>query len=366
MLHPDFIIDLCAYLKLDFVTGVPDSVLAPAIDSLDTSSLHHVRATHEGSAVGMAIGEYLSSGKPSLVYLQNSGLSNALNPLLSLAHRDVYNIPMLLVVGWRGRPGLEDEPQHMVQGAVTEQMVGFFSNLTIELKDYPETAVLDQISGVLGNGGTVTLLIPPKSVSKREFAHAQGAYSDHTLRRPDFIEALLDASGPGDLIVSTTGYTSRELAYYAEKKGSPAPYFLCVGGMGHVGSIATQAAKSWNGRVLCLDGDGSLLMHMGAFVLSGERATPNLTYILFNNGVHESVGTQPVAVYGADFNSLASSFGFEIVSNQDLLALWQNPDSQSSSARFCELDITPGTIEDLPRPERKPSELILRVSKAWG
>jgi phosphonopyruvate decarboxylase len=358
MTLPNSIIsDLAETLNLSVITGVPDSVLAPAVDFLGGQDLSHVRAVNEGSAVGIAIGSFLATSRAGLVYFQNSGLSNALNPLLSLAHQNVYGIPMVLLVGWRGMPGTIDEPQHMVQGEVTREMVSFFSDNLMVLKNELSNLDVQIINEKLAARQIVVLLVPPKSF----VANVPPAelFKSENPSRLDVLRVLVGILRKEDLVVATTGYTSREYAYVAQELGlDDLPHFLSVGGMGHSGSIAFGAALNWQGRVFCIDGDGAMLMHLGSLVSSG-MGPANFTHILLRNNLHESVGTQPTAGESFDFAGLASTAGYEVLGFDELSGLGGVLNQEASGqSRFIEIPIKPGTIENLPRPKRTPEELL--------
>jgi len=359
MLANSILYDLVQACGIDLITGVPDSVLAPAIDFFDTTPIAHVRAANEGNAVGVAIGNYVATSKPAMVYLQNSGLSNALNPLLSLAHDQVYRVPLLLVIGWRGMPGKSDEPQHMVQGQITESMVGFFSDSVFVMSNAPTEEQLELLRADLEARKIVTVLVPPGSFA-REAANAASSNAPEGLpSRIEVIDAVIQRAEPSDLIVATTGYTGRELsARLSGKKSAPA-HLLVVGGMGHASSISLGAASHWPGRVICLDGDGAALMHLGALAANGAQRPENLIHIVLANGMHESVGRQPVSAPQADLAAVAKTLGYEVRTLtvlEDLDSVFRK--STEGKPIFCEIAITAGTIENLPRPTLSPQELL--------
>ena len=348
-------------LGIDFYTGVPDSLLKDLCGYLESnlSTDKFLIAANEGSALSIGIGHHLATGGVPACFLQNSGLGNIINPVTSLAHRDIYSIPCLLIIGWRGVPGVSDEPQHSVQGRITESQ--------LDLLDIPYLIVdhnitLDQITSWLSYSlstfkSPIALLVKKGSFSSFEY-NEYNYYSDSMNREVALtsIAQLTCTSKP--LTVSTTGKTSRELYEIRQKLSQPQSDFLTVGGMGHTSSIAFGVALSYPNRfVICLDGDGSLLMHMGSLAIIGSKKPPNLKYILLNNSSHESVGGQPTVASSIDFKMLINSFGisnyFSARTVPQLEDLWTNF-YDSKSFAFLELQISTGSRKELGRPKSTP------------
>ena len=356
--------DLIAALGTEFFTGVPDSKLRPLVDYLmDTygaSSPAHIIAANEGNAAALAAGYHLATGKTPLVYLQNSGLGNIVNPLLSLLHEEVYGIPCIFVIGWRGEPDLHDEPQHLVQGRLTLPLLETMGVKTMVLtRESPPAGVaawMEEMQPHLAAGGQCALLVRDGALTapKRKYANA------YTLRREDVIAHILDAAGDA-VIVATTGKTGRELFELREARGEDHAHdFLTVGSMGHAGAIALGIVLHAPAqRVILLDGDGAAFMHMGALATIGAAAPPNLTHILLNNEAHESVGGAPTAAHTVDFPAVARAVGYRLVQTAaDAAALAQVLPAvgRSDALTLLEVRTAIGSRADLGRPTTTPTE----------
>lgn len=316
MVSVESFVNVLQNIGIDFFTGVPDSLLKSFCAYItDNCGENHVIAANEGGAVGLAAGHYLATGNPALVYMQNSGQGNAVNPLCSLADPDVYSIPMALLVGWRGEPGVKDEPQHVKQGKVT---VSLFETLGIPTEVLPddETAALE-----------VTRKMVERSKSESRpvaLIVRKGLFAEYKLqnKKPDIaalsreaaIEGVLRALPLDAVIVSTTGMISREVYETRERLGQDhARDFLTVGSMGHASMIAMGIAKAQPDRkVYCLDGDGASIMQMGNMAIVGHSGCENLTHIVFNNAAHDSVGGQPTIAGEIDFEKIAEEFGYNV------------------------------------------------------
>jgi phosphonopyruvate decarboxylase len=365
MIDPAEALRVLTQAGIRFYTGVPDSLLkdlnACVADEVD-ASLHAV-AHNEGGAVALAAGHYLATGDPGLVYMQNSGLGNAVNPLVSLSSPQVYGIPMVLMIGWRGEPGRHDEPQHAHQGRVTEEMLATLDiptyRLTADTQDWAEViseAVKESIrsmrpTALLVSSGTFALYQRGVAPSGDEFP-----------RRIEALSAIVEGLSPETCYVATTGYTSRELAALRAERGEPGERdFLGVGSMGHAASIALGMALARPDlSVVCLDGDGSLAMHLGVMALVGGRRPSNLGHVLLNNRVHESVGGQASALEDVDPVAVALACGYpsatSCVTLEGLTGLVGST-SAGSGPWFLEVKISSGTIGDLPRPDGFGSRL---------
>ncbi|MCB0726146.1 MAG: phosphonopyruvate decarboxylase [Ignavibacteria bacterium] len=367
MIRPE---DLFNYLKtkgIDFYTGVPDSLLKNFCSYVTDSSPKekHIINSNEGAAVALASGHYLSSGKPALVYMQNSGLGNAINPLLSLTDPEVYGIPMLLMIGWRGEPGKKDEPQHIKQGKV---MLGMLDSIGIRHEhlskdtiDYSEK--IDKlIDEMLKENSPVALIISEGTFESYDLkASEKESVSDFKLRREDALKIIIDNISENDVIVSTTGKTSREVFEYRELKGQGHQNdFLTVGSMGHCSQIALGIAiEKKDLQVFVLDGDGAVIMQMGSLAISGSEAPENFKHIVINNGAHDSVGGQPTAGFEINFTEIAKACGYKSVSSaQDETGIKNEINKLMNSAgpSFLEIKVSKGARKDLGRPTTSPHQ----------
>ena len=337
---------------VDFFAGVPDSLLKHFCACLtDTRPEVHIIAANEGGAVALAAGHWLATRHPALVYMQNSGQGNAVNPLASLADPDVYSIPMVLLVGWRGEPGVHDEPQHVKQGKIT---LSLFETLGIPTSvlpaDEPAALVLaaSAVAQALAESRPVALV-----VRKGIFApHAlQNKPADiATLRREEAIEGILRALPPSAVVVSTTGMISREVYETRERHGEGHAHdFLTVGSMGHALMIALGIAKAQPFRpVVCLDGDGASIMQMGNLAIAGQSGCSNLFHIVLNNAAHDSVGGQPTVGGQINLPAIAAACGYRNAPSLDTLF------DLSQSPSFLEIRVAKGARPDLGRPKEPP------------
>lgn len=327
---------------VDFFTGVPDSLLKSFCAYVtDNCGENHVIAANEGGAIALASGHYLATGKPALVYMQNSGQGNAVNPLASLADPDVYSIPMVLLVGWRGEPGVKDEPQHVKQGKVT---VSLFETLGIPTEILPddESAALELTKKMVERG---VFESRPVALIVRK-----GLFAEYKLqnRKPDIaalpreqaIESVLKSLPEDAVVVSTTGMISREVYETRERLGQDhSRDFLTVGSMGHAIMIALGIAKSQPTRpVFCLDGDGASIMQMGNMAIAGSSECANLTHIVFNNAAHDSVGGQPTVGGVISLPIIAAACGY----------------NQPGHPTFKMVLVAKGARKDLGRPKEPP------------
>lgn len=329
---------------VDLFCGVPDSLLKSFCAYLtDMRADRQVIAANEGGAVGLAAGHHLATGRLACVYMQNSGQGNAVNPLASLADPDVYSIPMVLLVGWRGEPGIKDEPQHAKQGKVT---VTLFETLGIPTAVLPddEYAALDLIRKSVARSREESR---PVALVVRK-----GWFAGYALKtkRPDIAdvkrEAVIEeilAGLPADaVVVSTTGMISREVYETRVRRGEGhARDFLTVGSMGHALMIALGIARARPKRpVVCLDGDGATILQMGNLAIAGRSGATNLTHIVLNNAAHDSVGGQPTVGGEIDFKAIAEACGYNTV----------------NGPVFREIKVARGARADLGRPKERPQE----------
>lgn len=352
-------------LDAEFYTGVPDSQLRSLCDYLmdtrGTDPRRHVIAANEGNAAALAAGYYLATGKTPVVYLQNSGEGNLINPAASLLHRQVYGIPAIFVVGWRGEPGVHDEPQHVYQGAVTLKLLEDLEIPAFVIgPETPETEVreaMKRFRPLLEEGRNVAFVVRKNGLTYDKKINYQ---NNCRLRREDAIRQIAQAAGE-DVIVSTTGKASRELFEIRERAGQDhSRDFLTVGSMGHASSIALGAALHRpEKRVWCLDGDGALLMHMGALAVIGQSRPQNLIHIVLNNAAHESVGGLPTAAGGVDLPAIAKACGYPravTAETPEALAEALREAKAWRELSFLEVKCAIGARSDLGRPTTTPQE----------
>ncbi len=365
-MNASVLLESCLSAGIDFFTGVPDSQLKGLCDELysrwGASGRNHIVAHNEGGAVGLCAGHYLATGRPALCYMQNSGLGNAVNPLASLMDPLVYGLPCLLVIGWRGEPGVHDEPQHVRQGLITPDLlktldIPFFVLSADTAPSEFDAAFLNLLS-YLKNGRCAALLVRKGAL----LSSAKPAYGNsYTLSREEAAEHLLSLTEERDIIVSTTGKLSREIFEIRERHLSGhGRDFLTVGSMGHASMIALGIAREKKDRrVWCLDGDGAMLMHLGALEVIGQAAPKNLIHVVFLNGAHETVGGMPVCAASPDFCSLAISSGYRAALSSDSKdGISHALSSLKSSEGPCLLEIkcACGARKDLGRPTTAPEQ----------
>ena len=351
MIKIESLINLFKKNKCDFFSGVPDSVLKELSSSL-LNEPKHIIATSEGSAVSIGIGNYLSTKKLPVIYMQNSGLSNALNPLISIAHKKVYSIPLILVIGWRGSPKVNDEPQHNVKGQITEQILKLLGIKYTIIRSKLDLVKFDkQIKFAKKNKSIVACLIEQGTLEKNNrIINKKNLYK---LDKEFFLKTLLECLPKKTKIVSSTGYNSRELMYIRKKYNLyNSKDFYMVGGMGHTSSVALGYSLSYNKKIICIDGDGSLLMHLGSIKTAGTFCKKNFKYILLNNNAHDSVGGQSTYADNIDFKILSKSLGFKrfysIKDNKKLKESIKNFLS-SKELSFLEVKVGNNKINKLPR-----------------
>lgn len=362
--------ELFNYLKskgMDFYTGVPDSLLKNFCSYVtdNSPSGKHIINSNEGAAVALAAGHFLSTGNPAIVYMQNSGLGNAINPLLSLADPEVYGIPMILIIGWRGEPGKKDEPQHIKQGKVMSGMLDSmgiqYEHLNKDTTDFQQT--VDNIFNKISSGKCPAALIISEGTFDEYKLRKTGNknHSDLKLQREDAVKIIIDNISENDVIVSTTGKTSREVFEYREEKGQGHQNdFLTVGSMGHCSQIALGIAlEKTDKQIYVLDGDGAVIMQMGSLAISGSEAPENFKHIVINNGAHDSVGGQPTAGFEINFQDIAKACGYKFVSSAenetDILNEFIKL-KESRGPSFLEIKVNKGARNDLGRPTATPQQ----------
>lgn len=300
--------------EFDFFTGVPDSLLKELCLCIKdrTESTGNIIAANEGNAVALACGYHIASGKYGVVYMQNSGIGNAVNPLLSLADDKVYEIPMLLIVGYRGEPGVKDEPQHIKQGELTLPLLDTMGIKYLLVDEEYKEQITFCHNYIKENGKPIALVVRKNIFDQYEKKIVNA--NDYEMSREEALEILIQNLTEEEYIVSTTGKTSREIYEIREKMNmGHGNDFLTVGSMGHASSLALGISLFADKNIYCIDGDGALLMHMGGLAIALQNAKDNFKYILINNGCHESVGGQPTIAYALDLENILKGFGFSNV-----------------------------------------------------
>ena len=361
MIRPEFFIEKLRENGIDCFAGVPDSLLknicAYITDHCDAE--HNIIAANEGAAVGIAAGHYLATGKPACVYMQNSGEGNIINPLASLTDEEVYNIPVLLLIGWRGRPGVHDEPQHVKQGKVTTGLLNVMG-VNYEVLSKEENKAEKQIAKAikaLQNKEVFALVIEKDTFEDYKLQNVE--VNDLTMSREEAIQTVAAALGEKDCIVSTTGMISRELFEYrtAMNQGHERD-FLTVGSMGHASQIALGIAMAKPDRkVWCFDGDGAAIMHMGSMAIVASKQPKNYVHVVFNNGAHDSVGGQPTVGLHIDLPAVAKAVGYKntcSVDSKEALAEALKAVVVMEGPSLLEIKVKKGNRKDLGRPTTTP------------
>lgn len=360
MLSPVAFFEALASVGVEFYAGVPDSLLknfCAVVEQRGAGS--HLIAANEGNAVATALGYHLATGRIAAVYLQNSGLGNTINPLTSLLDKEVYRVPLVLVIGWRGEPGVHDEPQHVKQGRITRGQLDLLEipHWVVDADGDAEALAARAVDEARRTGAPVALLVRQDAFA--DHPRPKGTPRQATMKREDALRDLLHLAGDA-LVVATTGKTSREVFEIRRAAGQPQRDFLTVGGMGHTSSIALGVALGQPARrVVCIDGDGSALMHLGAVPIIGAVAPANLRHVLLNNAAHESVGGQPTVADGIDFEALARACGYRAYARASdpasLQAAWETLE-RSPGPALLQVDIAVGSRSDLGRPTSTPEE----------
>ena len=348
--------------EIDFFVGVPDSLLKNFCSFVDDNieKDNHIIAANEGNAISIASGYHLATKKIPVVYMQNSGLGNCINPLTSLADKEVYSIPMLLIIGWRGEPGKKDEPQHLKQGRITREQLKILDiDYFVIDENTDEKSCLEKvIKRINKNSSPVAILVRENTFKKYKLKNKQKTI--YKLKREEAIEEIINLSNDSDIFISTTGKTSRELYEIRKNKGDVQKDFLTVGSMGHVSSIALGVAIGLKKqRVICLDGDGSLIMHLGSLPIIGAISPKNLIHVILNNCAHESVGGQPTVANEIDFEKLSSALNyknfFQSSNVKQINDCWSQLIDSEGPSLFL-INIKSSSRKDLGRPESSPIE----------
>lgn len=363
-MRPQYFIEKLREGGVEFFAGVPDSLLknvcAYMTDYLDEK--HHIIAANEGGAVALAAGWHLATGKVGCVYMQNSGEGNAVNPLASLTDREVYHIPLLLLIGWRGRPGVHDEPQHVKQGKITTGLLNVMGiNYEVLSKEEEKAGVqIDKaLRSIRQTGEAYALVVEKDTFETWSVGSGQGGV-EYEMSREEAIRTVAASIPANAVIVSTTGMISRELFEYRTAMGEGHERdFLTVGSMGHASMIALGIALQHpERRVYCFDGDGASIMHLGNMAIVGSKRPENYVHIIFNNGAHDSVGGQPTVGHQIDLVEIAHAMQYnhaERVSRPEELqtALSGLP---SGGLQLIEVRVKKGNRKDLGRPTTTPVE----------
>lgn len=362
MLSPEFFIKSLQDKDVNFYTGVPDSLLksvcAYIADNVDEQ--HNIIAANEGAAIGLAAGYYLASGKIPLVYMQNSGEGNAINPLLSLTDKAVYNIPVLLLVGWRGEPGVKDEPQHIKQGEVTLSLLdtmGIEYSVLNENEHVCEQQLSDAIDFMIRTKESYALVVRKDTFAT--YKRQSDLCVDFEMSREEAIQLVAKSLDPTACVISTTGMISRELFEYRESmQEEHGRDFLTVGSMGHASQVALGVALTKpKRRVFCFDGDGATLMHMGSLAITASKHPKNYIHVIFNNGAHDSVGGQPTVGLDVNFTMIATAVGYNKVyrvTTRTELERTLTSLNKEDGPIFLEVCVKKGNRTNLGRPTTTP------------
>ena len=351
--------DFISVIGADFYTGVPDSQLKALCNYLmNTYGIdkeHHIIAANEGNCTALAAGYHLATGKVPVVYMQNSGEGNIINPVASLLNDAVYGIPVIFIIGWRGEPGVHDEPQHVFQGKVTCKLL---DDMDIEYTVLDKDTTADYVARQMGiyrpllaKGKSIAFVVRKGALSYDEKVEYK---NDHNMVREEIIRHIVAHTGD-DVIVSTTGKASRELFEIREANGQDHGHdFLTVGSMGHSSSIAMGIAiQKPDRKIWCVDGDGAVLMHMGAMALMGSNKLPNMVHVVINNGAHETVGGMNTVADDIDLTAIAKACGYphaECVDNYDELDRALSEAATRNELSFIEAKCAIGARDDLGRP----------------
>ena len=356
MIDPNKFKNLLKSQLINFFSGVPDSCCLEFCKSLENDKkIENIIAVNEGNAVAIGLGHYLSTKKIPCIYLQNSGLGNATDPLTNLCNKEVYNVPMLLLIGWRGAPGIKDEPQHIIQGKVLKNTLKSYNipNITLK-KKLNKNEILDLIYKIKSQNKIGAIIIKPKTFSKIKIKKVNITKKKSTLTRSDVIENILYLSKKNTKIIGSVGYNSREIAQIREeKKIKNGRDFLLIGGMGHTFAVSQMIAKKDpKNLVICIDGDGSFFMHLGSF-LTNNNNQKNLKYVLINNKSHESIGNISINKR-VNFKRISNELNFKkyfYLNNKKNLKKKIDNFLSVKGSSFLEVETNIGTLDNLLRPK---------------
>ena len=363
MIQPKDFIEKLRAGGVEFFAGVPDSLLKNLCAYITDNIVRekNIIAANEGGAVALAAGYHLATGKTGCVYMQNSGEGNAVNPLLSLMDADVYKIPLLLIIGWRGEPSVHDEPQHVKQGKVTLSLLDAMGIPYSVLDENWKKQTDEALYAIKETNGVYALIV--RKGTFEDYKLQNQINQDWSLAREEAIKIVVDKLREDDIVVSTTGMISRELFEYREEKGQGHAHdFLTVGSMGHASQIALGIAlQKPERRVVVFDGDGALLMHMGSMAIIGDYCPKNLVHIVFNNGAHDSVGGQPTVGQKIDVEAIARSVGYADVISVDtqmslMFAMNHVNHAVIDGVSLINVNVRKGNRKDLGRPTTTPQQ----------
>lgn len=369
MIKPSTFYDLLLKNGTDFFAGVPDSLLKNfcAYVTDNAPSEKHIISANEGSATALAAGYHFATGKIPLIYMQNSGEGNMINPLLSLVDPDVYSVPLLILIGWRGEPGVHDEPQHVKQGKVTCDLLDAMK-VPYEVLTDDEAKLSEQLNKAYAyikeNSAPYALVIRKGTFD--EYVLQNNIKVEAEMKREEAIEKIMLSASDKTAFISTTGMASRELYELRDKHNMAHNRdFLTVGSMGHASQIALAVAMQKPNRpIFCIDGDGATIMQMGGLATVGTRKPKNLVHFVMNNGAHDSVGGQPTVGLQIDISAIAKACGYEKVYTVATKAELDNTlseikfsfDNGSNILTFVEVKVSKGARKDLGRPKSTPTE----------
>jgi len=355
MIYSEDLIRVLKKNKISFFTGVPDSVLKNLSYYIDDyKEPFHKIAVNEGSAVGIGVGYYLSTKKIPCIYMQNSGLGNAINPIISIAHKKVYSIPLLLLIGWRGSPSSQDEPQHMIKGKITKQLLSLLGINFCVLESNKDFKKLSKLIAKSRSEKKIVACLIKNKCLKLKNRKKNNLRISYSLTREKFLNVLLRLIKKDSKIVSSTGHTSRGLMKIRSKsKLNKGKDFYMVGGMGHTNSVTLGMCLQSKKPIICLDGDGSLLMHLGSMFSNGIKKKSNFKHILLNNNSHESVGGQLTGAHKIDFNKLSKSLGYQNyfkITKEKEMSLILKKFLNNKKLSFLEVLLKSNIDQNLPRP----------------
>jgi len=349
---------------INFFCGVPDSILSSfcdyLVDKLDDE--HHIIAANEGGAIALGIGHYLATGQIAGIYMQNSGLGNAINPLLSLASNYVYSVPLLLIIGWRGELEGQDEPQHTHQGKVMLDMLKVMNIHYFILgdKEFNNKELINESVQLARNQKSPVALILRKNILNKTESEGKRFLpnANLSLTREDALSCIINSISNNDVIIASTGMISREVFEIIKESGhiQHKNSFLTIGGMGHTSQIALAISLARQDKnVYCLDGDGSMIMHMGSLSIAAQVSKNNFKYLLINNGMHQSVGGQPTVGFKINMCQIARSFGFDFT--KTAVTKKQIKDTMNKMKKhkfFLEIQVNSDYRKNLSRPSILP------------
>ena len=357
MINTEKFLKLLLKKKIKFFCGVPDRSTNELCNELirNKKKIENIVTANEGIGISIGLGYYLANKQIPCIYMQNSGLGNATDPLTNLCNQEVYKIPMILIIGWRGAPGIKDEPQHNIQGRILKRTLKSFQINHMEIKnnsDFPRIIKLINFAKI--NSRCVALIVKPKVFKKSKLKKIKFRKKSNILRK-DVINSVLKNTKKNTKIVASVGYNSRELFQIrSEKNYKNGKDFLLVGAMGHTAAASLGLSKFVKTNVLCIDGDGSFIMHLGTLTIMNNYKLKNFKYILVDNESHESIGDQSINIKNININKLSQSLGFKkfyYTSNKNNLENLMKKFLKSNGPSFFHIKIQTGTLPNLVRPK---------------